>query len=71
MQEIVTFFYEHDLMIAFFFAFVWELTFKMLAMWRAARNNDLGWFIALGVVNSIGILSIFYLIKHRKPLQKA
>jgi hypothetical protein len=44
---------------------LWELAWKGIALWRAARNNQVGWFIALLVINSVGILPIIYLLIHR------
>jgi methionyl-tRNA synthetase len=35
---------------------------KGFALWRAGRNNHLGWFIALLVVNTLGILELIYLL---------
>lgn len=43
---------------------VWELTWKALALWRAARNSDNTWFIILIILNTVGILPIFYLLTH-------
>lgn len=40
---------------------VWDITWRGLALWRASRLNNRNWFIALLVINSIGILPIFYL----------
>jgi hypothetical protein len=40
---------------------LWELVWKGFALWRAARNNHQGWFIALMLINSVGILPIVYL----------
>jgi len=40
---------------------VWELTWKALALWRAARNGSRVWYVAILVVNSLGILPILYL----------
>jgi len=34
----------------------WSLVWKGLALWRAGRNNHLGWFIALLLINTMGIL---------------
>lgn len=39
----------------------WELVWKGLGLWRAARNNDTWWFLAIFVFNTVGILPIFYL----------
>lgn len=35
---------------------------KGFALWRAGRNNHSGWFIALLLVNTLGILELVYLL---------
>lgn len=40
---------------------IWSITWKAIAAWHAARNNQLGWFIALFIVNTAGLLEIIYL----------
>ena len=40
--------------------FIWELVWKCIAMWKAARRNSPTWFVVLLLVNSGGILSILY-----------
>lgn len=44
---------------------IWEMVWKAIGMWKSARNNELGWFIAIILVNSIGILPIVYLILNK------
>ena len=39
----------------------WDLFWKGLALWKAARNNQKYWFIALLILNSAGILPILYI----------
>ena len=39
---------------------------KGFALWRAGRNNDKGWFIALMIVNTLGILEVIYLVTSSK-----
>ena len=39
-----------------------DLVLRGMALWRAGRNNQLAWFIALLIVNSVGILPAIYLI---------
>lgn len=41
---------------------IWELIWKGLALWKSARKNQGYWFIALLVVNSVGLLPIIYLL---------
>lgn len=44
---------------------IWDITWKGLALWRAARNQHTGWFIAILIINSLGILPIIYLLLHK------
>jgi hypothetical protein len=45
---------------------LWDMVWKAIAMWRAARNNELVWFICIAVFNTLGILPIIYLILNKK-----
>jgi uncharacterized membrane protein YiaA len=40
---------------------VWSLFWKILALWHAARANERGWFIAMLILNTAGVLEIIYL----------
>ncbi len=40
---------------------VWSLIWKGMALWKAARMGHKGWFIALLLINTLGILDIFYI----------
>ncbi len=40
---------------------VWDLIWKSFALWRAARNKDVFWFVLLILINSAGLLPAFYL----------
>jgi len=40
---------------------LWVLPWKAVALWKAAKNNHKGWFIALLVINTLGILEILYI----------
>ncbi|MFA4996155.1 MAG: DUF5652 family protein [Patescibacteria group bacterium] len=39
---------------------VWSLIWKGLALWRAARRGEKIWYVALLILNTIGILEIIY-----------
>ena len=39
----------------------WTLYWKGQALWKAARANQLNWFIALLIINTAGILEIVYI----------
>ncbi|NUM51053.1 MAG: hypothetical protein HUU48_08040 [Flavobacteriales bacterium] len=45
---------------------IWEMVWKIIAMWKAGRNNHLTWFICIAVFNTIGILPIVYILMNRK-----
>ncbi len=44
----------------------WTFIWKGLALWHAARNRQIGWFIIILIVNTLGILEIIYLLFFRK-----
>jgi hypothetical protein len=50
---------------------LWEGTWKALAMWKASRNNELAWFICIFVFNTIGILSIIYILWDRNNVHQS
>ena len=45
---------------------IWSIFWKGMALWRSARMNHKGWFIALLIINTVGIFEIVYLIVTRK-----
>ena len=45
---------------------IWELAWKLIALWKAGRNNHLAWFICIALINSAGILPIIYILMQRK-----
>lgn len=40
---------------------LWELVWKGIALWKAARADARNWFIALLLINSAGVLPILYI----------
>ena len=42
-----------------------DIVLKLIAMWKSVKRDQLGWFIALGIINSIGILPIIYLLIYK------
>ena len=40
---------------------IWEAVWKGIALWKASKNNQLNWFIALFILNTAGILPIIYI----------
>ncbi len=46
--------------IAWSLVLLWSLLWKGLALWKAAERNQRYWFMTLLVLNTLGILDIFY-----------
>lgn len=49
------------LKILFFLLFIWSITWKGFALWRAASDKERNWFVAILILNTAGILEIAYL----------
>jgi hypothetical protein len=60
---------------------VWSASWKLVALWKAARKKHLIWFIILALINTFGILEILYIfifsnhhkhpaVKEKKPAKK-
>jgi len=50
---------------------VWSVIWKGLALWRAARLKQVGWYVALLVINTVGIFEIIYLIATNKRYKES
>ncbi|NLL28026.1 MAG: hypothetical protein GX259_04460 [Bacteroidales bacterium] len=59
------------LMVIIIILSVWDLVWKLIAMWKAGRNNHLAWFIIIAIINTVGILPIIYILTHRKKKDEA
>ena len=44
---------------------LWDAVWKLIALWKAARNNHLGWFVCIAILNTVGILPIIYILMHK------
>ena len=40
---------------------IWSLFWKGCALWIASKENKKGWFFAILVLNTVGILEIIYI----------
>ncbi len=43
-------------------ALIWTMIWKGLALWQASKRNEKIWFIAMLVLNTVGVLEIIYLV---------
>ncbi|MFC1728031.1 DUF5652 family protein [Nanoarchaeota archaeon] len=50
---------------------LWTIPWKGFALWKAARNRQLVWFIALLVLNTLAILEIVYIFFFQKKVKAA
>lgn len=55
-------------------AALWTLPWKGISLWRAARAEQKKWFIALLIINTLGLLEILYIFvfgKKKKEIAAA
>jgi hypothetical protein len=45
---------------------IWTLPWKGVALWRAARNRHIVWFIVILILNTLAILEIIYIFVFSK-----
>jgi hypothetical protein len=50
---------------------LWDTVWKLIAMWKAARNNHMAWYICIFIFNTIGILPIVYILLHKEKSDNA
>ena len=68
MECVVTTFFTENTSLAItliIIAVIIEVVFKGFALWYSAKREQTIWFVALLVINSIGILPIIYLLVNR------
>ena len=65
------YFSNHPTMLIIFIALViWSAIWKAMALWKAARNGDKVWFAAIFIINTAGLLEIFYIFAFSKRQQE-
>lgn len=47
-------------------ATLWTIPWKGVALWKAAQKKDKYWFVALLLINTVGILEILYIFVFSK-----
>lgn len=64
--------YQQPLKVLFGLALValWSLIWQGIALWYAAQEKKKGWFIALLILNTVGLLPIIYLIWFRQKKEE-
>lgn len=59
MDMMITYMSNHPIMTLLMI--LWIIAWKLIALWKAAKHNNLTIFIVIGVVNTMGIMEIIYL----------
>ncbi|PIT91798.1 hypothetical protein COU12_01100 [Candidatus Jorgensenbacteria bacterium CG10_big_fil_rev_8_21_14_0_10_54_38] len=52
-------------------AILWSLPWKGMALWKSAKRGKVWWFIALFLINTVGLLDMVYLFiisERRRPI---
>jgi hypothetical protein len=49
-----------------FLMLFWTLPWKGVALWKAARHNQKAWYVAMLILQTLGILEIFYVFLFQK-----
>jgi hypothetical protein len=44
----------------------WDFVWKIIALWKAGRNNELIWFVCIAIFNTVGLLPIIYLLLNKR-----
>jgi RsiW-degrading membrane proteinase PrsW (M82 family) len=47
-------------------AILWSAIVKLTALWYAGKNEQKGWFVIIGIFNTLGILPLIYLLIFRR-----
>lgn len=48
---------------------LWTIPWKGVALWKAARNKQLVWFIVMLIFNTLAILEITYIFFFQKKIK--
>jgi len=56
----------HVLNIILLLLAIWAIPWKIYAVWLAVKRNQKKWFVALLLLNTVGILEIIYIFKVAK-----
>ncbi|MDR3519727.1 MAG: DUF5652 family protein [Candidatus Pacebacteria bacterium] len=54
---------SHALSLILLLLAIWTIPWKAYALWLAVKRNQKIWFIIILILNTVGILEIFYVFK--------
>ena len=62
--------FSHTEIVIISLLLIWELAWKAVALWKAGHNNQPVWFVAMFLINSVGILEILYIFIFQRKRSK-
>ncbi len=45
---------------------IWEVIWKLIGLWKSARNNHKAFFIFCALTNTLGIVPVIYILIQKK-----
>ena len=54
-------------MLVTFLVIIWTMVWKGIALYKAGKNEHVGWFIVLFLINTMGLLEIIYIFAVKSP----
>lgn len=63
-MDLVSFYEENSTLLLL--AALWSLPWKGVALWRATKNEQKGWFVAILVTNTFALLDALYIFYFSK-----
>jgi methionyl-tRNA synthetase len=54
-----------------FLLIAWSLFWKGIALWKSARNGQKRWFVAILLLNTLGILEMIYIFLFSKKKEES
>jgi hypothetical protein len=52
--------------LVYLLAILWILPWKGVALWKAARNDQKGWYVVMLIIQTLGALEILYILFFQK-----
>ena len=52
--------------VLYLLAILWTLPWKGVALWKAGRNYQKIWFVAMLIIQTLGVLEILYILFFQK-----
>ncbi|MEK7452690.1 MAG: DUF5652 family protein [Patescibacteria group bacterium] len=67
-DQIIQFLLLHPIL--FMVIIMWILLWKGIALWISARRDERNWFVAILILNTLGVLDIIYILYAKNKEKK-